>query len=288
MLEAEPKAGLFDERCYFQGEFARLAGVACRLQGSWEEASRWFDDAEAAYSQTTDSTIGFAHVAYARLALLYHRYEYALVIRSAGSLAELLEGLGMHTRAAKCRLAAAMATKALGRTGEAVILFEELASAHSDAAPGFALHVFSHLADCYKEQGRLLECRASLTKAAQFLEPSGHTIAAVDFRLVYADFLRAIGKHEAAADAFRRSKEDFQALGMQPFAGYAGVLLAETLMILRRPQEAEDEVRWALPLLEHLGMLPEGCVAVALLQEAIAARRLDHDTLRAFRKTLKL
>ena len=41
--------GLFDEREYFLGELALIAGTACRILARREDAWRWFDRSEAAF-----------------------------------------------------------------------------------------------------------------------------------------------------------------------------------------------------------------------------------------------
>ena len=283
------RLGIFDEGPFFRGELARIAGVMCRFEGRWDEAEQWFERAENEYVQTVDADVGLAQVAYARIGLLYHRYEYAEVVESAERLSRILEHLGMRSRAGKCKLAAAMALKSLGRLDEAIALCEQLVDRKGEhSVPQFSIHLYAHLADAYKERGRIPEADRCLQEGAILLASCDGTIAAADFRLVYADHFRARGDFSTAAEIFAQAREGYSALGMRPFAAYASVLLAETLMMLDRPAAAESELYSALPVLEELKMLPEGCAAVALLQEALRLRRLDHDVLRAFRTSLKM
>src|SRR5512147_30219 len=65
----ECNLGLFDEREYFLGETALLAGAACRQLGQREEALLWLDRAEAGFRHTMNPAPGLSSVAYARLAI---------------------------------------------------------------------------------------------------------------------------------------------------------------------------------------------------------------------------
>lgn len=288
-LSGNDRLGLFDEAPFFRGELARMAGVTCRFEGRWDEAEQWFGRAEKEYLQTLDADVGLAQLAFARIGLLYHRYEYVAVVENAERLSRILNHLGMQSRAEKCRLAGAMALKALGRVDEAIVILEQLAEGRGGQSPSsFLIHLHTHLADAYKERGRIPEADRCLQKGADVLPSCERTIAAADFRLVYADHLRARGDFSTAAEIFALAREGYSVVGMRPFAAYASVLLAETLMMLDRRAAAESELYSALPVLEELNMLPEGCAAVALLQEALRLRRLDHDVLRAFRTSLKM
>src|SRR5206468_8751350 len=53
--------GLFDERDYFLGETALLAGTACRHLGKREEAFLWFDRAEAGFRHTMNPAPGLSN-----------------------------------------------------------------------------------------------------------------------------------------------------------------------------------------------------------------------------------
>ena len=48
--------GLFDERDYFLGEAALIAGNGCRLTGRYEEAENWLDLADISFRHTINSS----------------------------------------------------------------------------------------------------------------------------------------------------------------------------------------------------------------------------------------
>ena len=60
--------GLFDERDYFLGETALLAGTAVPLSLEREEAWLWFDRAEAGFRHTMNAPGELSRLAYQRLA----------------------------------------------------------------------------------------------------------------------------------------------------------------------------------------------------------------------------
>src|SRR5215471_11541306 len=68
-LLSKPHIGLYDEREFFLGEFALLAGTASRMLFRREEATRWFERAEARFVLTANSATNIARLAYQRLAL---------------------------------------------------------------------------------------------------------------------------------------------------------------------------------------------------------------------------
>src|SRR5262245_35647857 len=56
--------GLFDEREYFLGETALLAGTACRHLSRRQEAHLWFDRAEAGFRHTVNAEADLSRLGY--------------------------------------------------------------------------------------------------------------------------------------------------------------------------------------------------------------------------------
>ncbi|MDQ2869217.1 MAG: hypothetical protein M3S32_00640, partial [Acidobacteriota bacterium] len=69
--------GLFDEREYFLGEFALLAGTASRIVGRRDDARRWYDRAEYNFRLTVNSVADSCRVSYQRLALTLEERHYS-------------------------------------------------------------------------------------------------------------------------------------------------------------------------------------------------------------------
>src|SRR5512138_398394 len=120
--------GLFDERDYFLGETALLAGTACRQLGRREEALLWLDRAEAGFRLTMNPAPGLSNVAYARLAIRFEMGRYQDVLELVPSLEASFVKLRMHLEAAKCRLLLAMTLKQTGENSRAIRLLDEARS----------------------------------------------------------------------------------------------------------------------------------------------------------------
>ena len=121
--------GLFDERDYFLGEMALVAGGVCRQLGRREEAFLWLDRAEAGFRHTLNPAPGLANVAYARIALRFEMGRYQDVLELTPSLEGSFKKLRMDVEAIKCRLLLAMTLKQTGENAKALGL---LAGLHAE------------------------------------------------------------------------------------------------------------------------------------------------------------
>src|ERR1700737_869533 len=124
LRDASERVGLFDERDFFQGEAALIAGGACRHLGKRSEAARWFDRAEVSYRATINPTPNLSRVAYARLSLRHEMGDYEYVLEFIPSLRAAFEKAGMLQDAAKCYLVEAMSLKQSGRKEYALSLLQ--------------------------------------------------------------------------------------------------------------------------------------------------------------------
>ena len=95
--------GILDEREFFLGETALVAGTACRLLYRREDARRWFDRSEAWFRHTVNSVADWARLSYQRLALRLEEREFEEVRELVPLLIESFEKLDMREEALKCR-----------------------------------------------------------------------------------------------------------------------------------------------------------------------------------------
>ena len=95
--------GVLDEREFFLGETALVAGTACRLLSRREEARRWFDRSEAWFRHTVNSVADWSRLSYQRLALRVEAREFDEVLELVPLLIESFEKLEMREEALKCR-----------------------------------------------------------------------------------------------------------------------------------------------------------------------------------------
>src|SRR5262249_10495788 len=125
-LLSKPHIGLYDEREFFLGEFALLAGTASRMLFRREEATRWFERAEARFVLTANSATNIARLAYQRLALRTEERRFEEVLELAPIWHENFLKLELPEDALKCRFLEAAALRETDRTEEANAVLENV------------------------------------------------------------------------------------------------------------------------------------------------------------------
>ena len=280
--------GYFDERDFFLGESALLAGSACRLLGENADAELWLDRADASYRHTINPTPSLTRVAYARLSLRYDMGRYKDVLELLPSVALTFEKLALHAELGKCHLLEASSLKELGRTSDAAARLQVMLSspelASQTALRGMAM---LSLGNIRSQEGDQEQALAAYRAAQPLLESSERYSTLADLKGLVAEMLRQLGQISAAVDAYRESVNDHVKLGMQTRAAYMRVVLSEALLEAGRPREAEWEILAALPTINEQKMVPEGFAAVVLLQESVRQRKTDPQALSELRQYLQ-
>lgn len=280
--------GFFDERDFFLGESALLAGTATRILGNRNDTELWLDRADAGYRHTINPTPNLARVAYARLTLRYDMRRHADVLEFVPSVALTFEKLGMYAELGKCFFLEAMSLKELGRSVEATERLQELAAGvefrQESALRGMAI---LFIGDLCSSEGKLESALTAYQEALPLLKASNRHAALADLKGSVGQTLRAMGKIDQAVEAYREAVNDHVRLGMQTRAAYLRVVLAEALLDQGRPREAEWELLAALPTIEQEGMAPEGLAAVSLLRESVRQRKTDPAALAQVRDFLR-
>jgi tetratricopeptide (TPR) repeat protein len=288
-VSARPQGiGFFDERDFFLGESALLAGGATRLLGDRAETELWLDRADAAYRHTINPAPSLARVAYIRLTLRYDMRRHTEVLELLPSVALTFDKLGMHAELAKCWFLEAMSLKELGRTADAASRFQSLISAvdfrSENAIRGMAM---LNLGDLHSGEGRLNEALSAYQLALPVLKAAHRHTVLADLKGMMGETLRRMGQLGAAVDAYRECVSDQVRLGLRTRAAYSRVVLAEALLEHGKSREAEWEVLAALPTIEEEGMAPEGLAAVTLLRESVRQRKTDTNALAQVRDYLQ-
>ena len=282
------KVGLFDERDYFLGETALLAGSVCRQLGRREDAFRWLDRAEAGFRHTVNGAPGMANIAYARFALRFEMGRYEDVIDLVPSLASSFQKLGLPIEASKCFLLMAMSLKQCGRRIEALELLEPVAALPALLQESaLRARMLSELGDIHQLEGRTRESLHAYRQALDALGNAGLSVTRADLKMFVGAAYSGNGGYALALDSLRSALVDYRELGMATRAAYMHVFVAETLLALGRPREAEWEILQALPTIEEQKMVPEGFAAVALLRESVKRRKADPNALRELREHLQ-
>jgi tetratricopeptide (TPR) repeat protein len=280
--------GYFDERDFFLGESALLAGSACRFLGERADTDLWLDRAEASYRHTINPAASLARVAYVRLSLRYDAGRYADVLELLPSVALTFGKLGMNAELGKCRFLEAMSLKELGRFEESISCFQRLLSQHEfQADSGLRGMAMLNMGNIRSAEGDQREALASYRAAQPLLETAQRFVVLADLKGMVAETLTRMGQIGTAVDAFREAVADFVRLGVHTQAAYYRVMLAEVLLHAARPREAEWELLAALPTINEQKMVPEGFAAVALLQESVRQRKTDPRALAELRQHLQ-
>ena len=284
----EKSLGYFDERDYFLGESALLAGSACRVLGNRAETELWLDRADASFRHTINPTPSLSRVAYVRLSLRYDMRRHEEVLELLPSVALTFEKLGMYAELAKCRFLQAMSLKELGRYVEASRELESLtAGPEFQSEPAVRGMALIHLGNLKSEAGDQEEALRKYRAAQPLLEAGERHAGLADLKVMVGETLVRLGQIEAAIDAYREAVADSGRLGMVTRTAYFRIVLSEVLLGAGRAREAEWELLAALPTINEQKMVPEGFAAVALLQQSIKLRKTDPAALAELRKYLQ-
>ncbi|HEV8232790.1 MAG TPA: hypothetical protein VGQ75_10625 [Thermoanaerobaculia bacterium] len=280
--------GLFDERDYFLGQTALLAGIASRHLGLREEGFLWLDRAEAGFRHTMNPAPGLASVAYARLTLRFEMGRYQDVLELTPSLEGSFTKLGMHIEAVKCRLLIASTLKMAGEHRKALNLLSpvsELPALKEDSA--LRARVLAEVGDLQQLEGQFELALATFEKASSLLSGTEVSAARANLKMYVGGIYKALNRVTEAIEAFRASQRDFAQLEMRPYVAYLHLVIAEALLEIKRDRQAEWEILAALPTIEEVQMVPEGLAAVALLRESVRRQKTDFPALQQVRELLQ-
>jgi tetratricopeptide (TPR) repeat protein len=274
--------GTMDEREYFLGEFALIAGTHSRVLGRRDEARLWFDRADACYRLTVRIQADLSRLGYQRLALRLEERSYQEVLELSPPLIESFRRLGMTEDGVKVSFLQVLALQELGRLDEAIEMLED--TSRAAVAQGLRrLHGFAqiNLFNLYANRGdaeRALEC---CRIASSELTAIGNRVGLAKLRWGAGTLLRNQGRISEAVDAFRSAIAEFRELGMRGEVAATHLVVADLLLDQGTEAQAEWEIRAALPIIEEEKMVPEGMAAYALLRESVRRRKIDQNALRA-------
>jgi tetratricopeptide (TPR) repeat protein len=273
--------GLFDEREYFLGESALLAGTACRQLSRREEAHIWFDRAEAGFRHTVNAAGDLSRLGYQRLAERLEERQIDVVLEMLPSLIESFRGLEMRDDALKCRFLEGLALMESDELSEAIGVFEEIE--REAAAIGNAKLLgtaYTNLTHLHAMQGNADAALAASAKAIPVLRRQNDLVSLAKVQWGIATLLRETGRVEAAIEAYRRAQEEFASIGMRADVAALNLVVADLLLETGRDVEAQREIATALPVISELKMAPEGMAALSLLRESSRRQEINRQALR--------
>jgi tetratricopeptide (TPR) repeat protein len=231
---------------------------------------------------------GLANVAYARLALRFEMGRYQDVMELAPSLDASFTKLRMEVEAAKCRLLLATTLKIAGHHSRALELLDGL---HENPAlasdPYLCARILAETGDLQQLHGEFRLAMVAFRDASNLLQGKQLSLAGADLKLNMAATYKALGSLEQAEESYRAAQRDYVKLEARSLVAYTHLLIAETLLEMKRDREAEWEILAALPAIDEMKMVPEGFAAVALLRESVRRRQTDPLALQQLRAQLQ-
>jgi tetratricopeptide (TPR) repeat protein len=273
--------GLFDERDYFLGETALIAGAACRYLSRREESWIWFDRAEANFRHTLNAAADLSRLGYQRLAERFEERQIALVLELLPALIASFERLGMAEDALKCRFLKGLAFLEGDQPGEAIREFQSI------CVQAEALESKKLLAEAYvnltQAHGMLGEADAAINTSAHaipLLRELGNQISLAKLQWGMGMLLRERGELPEAITAFQSAREEFRALGLRADVAALSLVVADMLLDQGQDVEALREISTALPVIDELKMAPEGMAALSLLRESARRQEVNRAALR--------
>ena len=279
---------LENERTYFLGTLALLAGTASRFVGLREGAARWFERAQCFLSKLRNSEPELAKLAYGRLTLSYELRQYALIVRDVPFLLVRCRKLGLEELEIKCLFVEGSALKECGEHQVALAKFLSLEEWLRRSDPCRLLGgVLSRVGELYAARGLHHKAMQKYQEALPLLRESGRPSMVADLKGTVGETCRDMGKLATAIELYREAISDYAELSVVSLPAYLRIVLAETLLLAGRAREAEIEILAALPTIEAEQMAEEGFAALKLLRKSLDRSKLDAASLRALRESLK-
>jgi tetratricopeptide (TPR) repeat protein len=273
--------GLFDERQYFLGEFALIAGTACRQLSRRDESRLWFDRAESGFRHTANAVGDLSRLAYQRLALRMEERQLEAVLEMAPPLVETLEKLGMPEEALKCRFLEGLALMESSQLAEAVGVFQDICRVATDLGSEKLLaSAYTNLTHIYGMLGDSSKAFEASRNAIPLLKRLDDRVALAKVQWGLATLLREIGQISASVATYQAAQQEFGRIGMRADVAALSLVVADLLLESGKDQEAMREVLAALPVIDELKMVPEGVAALSLLRESLRHQKINRQALR--------
>lgn len=277
----ERPIGSFDERDYFLGELALIAGTACRLLFRKEECRRWLDRSEGHFIFTINSSAHVARIAYQRLGLAAEERRFEEVLELAPIWARNFSRLGLSEDALKCNFLDANALRETGRVAEAIeVMTKTLDAAREQGLTRLEAIAATNLVAYHRASGNPGVAMGYAESALPLLVRLKNRVNIAKLRWMMGDLLRDQSKLADAIETYRAALAEAEELGLRGDVAAIHLVLADTLLDAGQEAQAEWEIRAALPIIDEEQMVPEGIAALALLKESIRRRRIDRQALR--------
>jgi tetratricopeptide (TPR) repeat protein len=277
----ERKVGLFDEHDYFLGEFALIAGTACRQLSLRDDSRLWFDRAEAGYRQTANAVADLSRLAYQRLALRMEERQLETVLELVPALIHGFSKLSMREDEVKARFLEAIALAESDRQTEATAAYEDICRiAEQIGTPHLFAQACGNLIHMAAMRGDTAAGIEYSRRALPGLRRSNDRVGLAKAQWGLANLLRESGQLQSAIDAYHEAQSQFEEIEMRADTAAIHLILADIALELGRESDALRSILAALPVIDELRMVPEGLAAITLLRESVRQQRVDRKALR--------
>jgi len=282
-LDTEYPIGLFllDERQYFLGETACLAGRVSRELSKRQEARRWLDLSEGWFLQTENSSGNMAKVSYQRLALRTEERDFDAVMELLPQLIATFEKLGMYEDALKSRFLQAVILKETEHFREAAEAFQSIGEKAAEIQKdNLVAQAYVNRVQIHAVLGESPQAIALAQEAMPILKRFGNRIGLAKLQWGLGHLLRSRRELSGAVEAFRISQKEFADLQMRADVAATHLVIADLLLDNDQEKQAEWEIRQALPIIDEYKLVPEGMAAFSLLRESVRRQKIDRQALR--------
>jgi tetratricopeptide (TPR) repeat protein len=281
LSEPRRSIGLFDEREYFIGEAALLAGTACRLLARREEALRWLERSETSFRLTVNPVANWSRVSYQRLAMRLEERRFEELLEQLPGLIESFAKEDMSEDALKCRFLEALALMETGELDSAAEAFQSIcAEAKRLRNDTLVATACANLVQVFGMLGRTEEALECSREAVPLFQAADNKFGLAKVQCGMGALLRGRCQYSQAVDAYRDAQERFLELGMLADVAAGNLIVADLLLEMGQEAPALKEILRALPVIDELKMVPEGVAALSLLRESVRQQRINRQALR--------
>jgi tetratricopeptide (TPR) repeat protein len=183
--------------------------------------------------------------------------------------------MGLWEDALKLRFLEAACWAEMGRTRDAIAVSREmLVEARNAGSEHLAALAASNLALYLGTEGKLEEAKKWVAEALAQLQRAGDNAHLVRVGKALGTMLR-VNEPTAALLAYREAHEQARKLGLRGDLAELSLMIAELRLHAGQFEEAELEIRAALPIINEEKMVAEGIAAMSLLREAVRRRQID-------------
>jgi tetratricopeptide (TPR) repeat protein len=274
-------AFLLDEREYFLGESARIAGTACRHLSRRDEARRWFDLSEVWFLRTENASGNLAKLTYQRLALRIEERDFESVMQLIPGLVTVFEKLGMTEDCLKARFLEAAVLKETDRLDDAVEVYRRVARESETLRNDNLLALaYVNLTQLHSLTGAIEDAFEDVQRAAPLLQRSGNQVGLAKLLWGIGFLMRSRGENSRAVESYRKAQNEFAEIGMRADVAAIHLVIADLLLDAGQEKQAEWEIRQALPIIDEYKLVPEGFAALTLLRESLRRQQIDRQALR--------